>query len=360
MDDCPRGDAPVSTPAGKQVLTAPVKYIFMDVVGFTRNRSIEAQAEVIDCLNTIVRGQIVASGVAGDHVILLPTGDGICVALLNVEALYDVHLVIALGILGDIEAHNAATTDEMRKFRVRVGINSNVDNLVTDINGSRNVAGTGINFAQRVMSMGDAGQILVGQTVFETLRHREKYINAFRSYSAMAKHNTWLPVYQLVGEYRGLNIEEPSAFVKGDEAEYRLSRHVAFYFAHSIRHRDFLMRQIERPYASFVAMVLLWSLASDSVGYAEATEINPYRPRTWGAGKVSLEEQFEYYINQDFWMSIALSKFIQEHHLARYAKFFDADQATWAFVFINNAGTLKLKVEWPVIWKDFEFEYYGT
>lgn len=55
-----------------------------------------------------------------------------------------------------------------------MGINTNADNLVTDINGARNLAGAGINIAQRVMDSADGNQILVSHSVYDTLRDREK------------------------------------------------------------------------------------------------------------------------------------------------------------------------------------------
>jgi class 3 adenylate cyclase len=342
-----------------RVLTVPVKYVYLDVVGFTRNRSVEAQSDVIDYLNSIVRGVVERVNLPKDQVFLLPTGDGICVAMLNVEALFDVHIQIALAILEAIEKHNAAIADGMRKFNVRIGINANVDNVITDINGNRNVAGTGINLAARVMGMADGGQILVGQSVYDTLLNREQYMNAFRSYNARAKHDLWLPVYQYVRNgHPGLNIETPVAFSKADEKALRLTKQVAYYFAHAIRHREFFMQHIDRPYASYVSMILLWSLATDSTGHSEETEINPYRPRTWGAGKLSLAEQFEYYLTQDIWLLIGLSKFIEDIHLKKYGGYFDNEQGTWVNIFINHEGTKKLKDEWPSIWKDFEFEFY--
>jgi class 3 adenylate cyclase len=343
----------------KTVVSVPVKYVYLDIVGFTRNRSVEAQSDVIDALNAVVRKTVDACGVPSDQIFLLPTGDGICIALLNVESLYDVHIRIALAILAAIDAHNTTLDDAMRIFQVRIGINSNVDNIITDVNGKKNVAGTGINLAARVMGLADAGQILVGQSVYDTLLNREQYMNAFTAFNAQAKHNLWLPVYQYIRTgHPGLNTEAPAAFRKKDDQVLRLSKHVAFYFAHAIRHRDFLAQQIDRPYASYVSMILLWSLASDSVGYSEETEINPFRARTWGAGKVSIQEQFEYYISQDFWLLVWLSKFIEENHLKRFSRFFDNDQGTWVNIFINHEGTRKLKDEWPSIWKDFEFEFY--
>ena len=77
----------------------------------------------------------------------------------------------------------------MRKFHVRIGINENVDNLIIDINGKLNVAGSGINMSQRIMSCCDGGQILISQTVYEFLSAREEYMNLFKVYPATGKHN---------------------------------------------------------------------------------------------------------------------------------------------------------------------------
>ncbi|MDH3252715.1 MAG: hypothetical protein OEM41_07975, partial [Ignavibacteria bacterium] len=81
--------------ADKRVLTVPVKYVYLDVVGFTRDRSVEAQSDVIDYLNSIVRDVVANASIPQDQVFLLPTGDGICIAMLNVEALFDIHIQIA-------------------------------------------------------------------------------------------------------------------------------------------------------------------------------------------------------------------------------------------------------------------------
>src|SRR5687768_3731812 len=129
--------------------TIPAKYIFLDVVDFTRSRSVEAQSDIVHSLNQIVKSSVDDNSIPDENRIFLPTGDGICVALLNIECLqniepaYDSHLRIALGILKRLEEHNASIEDAQRKFNVRIGINENIDNVVIDINGNRNVAGDG-------------------------------------------------------------------------------------------------------------------------------------------------------------------------------------------------------------------------
>jgi class 3 adenylate cyclase len=187
------------------------KYIFLDVVGFTRNRSVEAQTDIIHDLNNIVRGCISAHDVPEEKIIYIPTGDGLCVALLNVESPFDIHVRIALCIIERVQKHNEAAGDELRKFQVRVGINANTDNLVTDINGRPNVTGAGISMAARIMDKADGSQVLVGRSVYDMLRYRERYASSFKSYQTEVKHGVVLDVYQLVAaSIGGLNTDPPT------------------------------------------------------------------------------------------------------------------------------------------------------
>ncbi len=198
-----------------QVQTVQAKYIFLDVVDFTRNRSIEAQSEIVGVLNHLVLDVIKDHQVPDDQIILIPTGDGICIALLNIESPYDIHIQISLGVIKRTHEYNESIQDEMRKFRVRIGVNANTDNLVTDINSRKNIAGAGINMAQRVMSLADGNQILVGQTVFDMLKQREQYMSAFRELHGHVKKGLEIAVYQLVSDdYIGLNTNSEQASLR--------------------------------------------------------------------------------------------------------------------------------------------------
>jgi class 3 adenylate cyclase len=88
----------------------------------------------------------------------------------------------------------------MRKFNIRVGINENIDNLIIDINGNKNISGAGINHASRIEGQADPAQILVGNSVYEKLVQREKYMKAFNSYTALVKHGLPLKVHQLINK----------------------------------------------------------------------------------------------------------------------------------------------------------------
>src|SRR5688572_2581871 len=113
--------------------TIPAKYIFLDIVGFSLGRSVEAQTDLVHTLNQLVRDALAAHEITSSQLLLLPTGDGICIALLNREDPFDIHLQIALSLLERLHKYNESVEDEMRKFQVRIGINANTDNLVTDI-----------------------------------------------------------------------------------------------------------------------------------------------------------------------------------------------------------------------------------
>ena len=57
--------------------TALVKYIFLDVVNYSNERTVEAQTEIINTLNTIVKETLEPFNLNNENLIYLPTGDGI-------------------------------------------------------------------------------------------------------------------------------------------------------------------------------------------------------------------------------------------------------------------------------------------
>ena len=62
-----------------------------------------------------------------------------------------------------------------------MGIHSGPVNEVTDLNEQANIAGAGINIAQRVMDCGDAGHILVSQRAAEDLATYRQWSQQLRS-----------------------------------------------------------------------------------------------------------------------------------------------------------------------------------
>jgi class 3 adenylate cyclase len=193
----------------QEAQTRHVKYVFVDVVGFS-SRHVEAQADIVAALNRAVTSGVEAI-LSGGEVIFIPTGDGICVAVLD-GARYDAHLQLGIHIHQRIAEFNENQKDTVRRFRVRVGLCESVDSIVQDINGNRNVAGAGVTLAQRVMDAADGGQILVSESVYHTLKNHEKYVSAFSAFKIVVKHDVELQMFQFIGPLEMLNVDTPTAF----------------------------------------------------------------------------------------------------------------------------------------------------
>ena len=338
-------------------ITKLVKYVFLDVVGFTSNRSVEAQTDIVGILNKIVRTALTSCDIETNGVILIPTGDGICISILDQSTPFDIHISLALSILSAIEEHNQAIKDMMRKFQVRIGINENVDNIVTDINGHQNLAGAGINFCQRVMSAADEGQILVGQVVWETLRHRERHMKSFKRYDARIKHDNTVTVYQFIEEgHQGLSITTPAQFAIQKSKPHTLSEFEAYYFAHALKHRPLLSSKLDDSRLQYSGVVLLWFLAIDSLEVAHSSVYTKPNFKIHGKGAMPVSNCLEYYLGIDFWVCVELCDYYVKESLQNIAEYFESGEYAKMYFAVNAAGMNKLKTEYPDIWKEFDLD----
>ncbi len=329
--------------------TMPVKHIFLDIVGYTHNRSVEAQQEIIESLYEIVKDAVEELQIEPSKIIYLPTGDGVCISLVDIEAYYDVSIKLATNLLLKIYNYNNNTNDQQRKYQVRVGLSTNTDNIVTDINRNQNITGAGINMAQRVMNVGDGGHILISENVFETLRYREKYMKSFRGYSVIVKHNIPLKVYQYSDDKLfWINNETPSSLAKSKK-ENKLTKLVAYYFAFSIRYKSDLIKINNKSalYNSTLS-ILLFFLALDSNKLFEKSEFS--KPTLYLASEKSIYENFDEIDKNDLWVKEELAEFIWRYKLARLSDCIEDS------IFINKIGIDKLKNEYPEIWNEFNLD----
>jgi len=328
------------------------KYIFLDVVGFSK-RSAEAQSEIVKQLNAIVHAALRQGGVDGQNRILIPTGDGMCIALVSIHLPYDAHIQTALQILKLLNDRNKATQEASRQFDVRIGVNQNTDILVQDVNDRSNIAGAGVNMASRIMDKADGNQILVSQTVYDELQPSERYMNKFRAFNAVGKHGIQFRVYQYIATGNdGLNTDVPTEFAAKPQGEPRLSQLAAYYFAHAIKNQSVLVKA-QNDLSGYNLVVALWLLAKDSVEEANSSEIDPFEPQIFGKGKMSLEEVVKYYEKSDFWVLLGLANYIQTD-LEPYAACMESGSNPYLRLFVNKRGKQKLQREWPEIWKDFD------
>ena len=154
--------------------------LFIDIVGYSK-LLIDQQRERIRELKEIVRGtKQFRLAEAEGKLLRLPTGDGGALVFRNTQ---EAPVLCALEI-----------SEALKKYpelRVRMGIHSGPVNEVADLNEQMNVAGAGINIAQRVMDCGDAGHILLSKHVAEDL---EDYAR-------------WRPYLHELGEYETKHCE---------------------------------------------------------------------------------------------------------------------------------------------------------
>src|SRR5205814_2860134 len=117
------------------------------------------QREVLQQLNEVVRRTPqFAKSDAGGKLIRIPSGDGMALVFFQSPE-EPVHCAMEI----------ARALKNQPQVRVRMGVHSGPVNQVTDVNDRVNVAGVGINFAQRVMDCGDAGHILLSKRVADDL-----------------------------------------------------------------------------------------------------------------------------------------------------------------------------------------------
>lgn len=333
------------------IKTANVKYVYLDIVGFTKNRSVEAQSDLVVAINAVVRGALEASSIPQETTILIPTGNGMAIALKEFGQ-YDLHLTLALEILRLIADHNKLTEDNMRQFEVRIGVNENVDNVVLDINGKQNVAGHGISMAQRIMDKADAGQILLGRAVYETLRPREKYMSSFREFNTTAKHGIAFQVYQYLSNSVGLNNDTPSAFAPPIKAEsLKFTKLVAYFVAHAYANREFFLSQKSDYKIDSAATVLLSFLAEDSVEKSETPSHKSPTFITWKAETVL--EQYKHYCDLDYWPLARLASYFTKSELSRFGEYFERSAYITTYWLPKKSGLEKLCSEHPSIATEF-------
>ena len=149
--------------------------LFMDVIGFSL-LPIERQAEVLDQLQkAVASSSTFQRSSAKRQMISLPTGDGMALVFFNNPTSA---ATCALEV--------ARALQNTPEVKLRMGVHTGLVYRVADINANRNVVGGGINMAQRVMSCGGEGHILISQPVAEVLSQLEY----------------WQPHIHDIGEYQ--------------------------------------------------------------------------------------------------------------------------------------------------------------
>ena len=138
--------------------------LFIDIVGYSK-LLITEQSEQLQTLKQMVRRTEQFRLAKGEGKLLgLPTGDG---GALVFRTSPEAPVLCAIEISRELKRHP--------ELRVRMGIHSGPVNEISDLNEQANIAGAGINIAQRVMDCGDAGHILLSKHVAEDLEQYPRW-----------------------------------------------------------------------------------------------------------------------------------------------------------------------------------------
>ena len=175
--------------------------LFIDIVGYTKLLLAE-QSNQMQTLREIVRGtEQFKKAEAEGKLLRLPTGDGGALVFRNsLEA----PVLCALEISKALKSHP--------ELKVRMGIHSGPVNEITDLNEQANIAGVGINLAQRIMDCGDAGHILLSKRVGDDLEQYPQWRSHLADLGECeVKHGTRVSVVNLYTDDAG-NRQRPHRF----------------------------------------------------------------------------------------------------------------------------------------------------
>jgi TolB-like protein/Tfp pilus assembly protein PilF len=150
---------------GKKEIQLEIGHVlFIDLVGYSKF-SINDQHAAVEQLNRVVRAsEQFQQAETASRLLKIPTGDGMALVFYTSP---EAPVQCAVEISRSLKQHP--------RLQVRMGIHSGPVSGVMDVNERANLAGAGMNIAQRVMDCGDAGHILLSKRVAEDLETHEKW-----------------------------------------------------------------------------------------------------------------------------------------------------------------------------------------
>src|SRR6059058_3553502 len=150
---------------GKKEIQLEIGHVlFIDLVGYSKF-SLNDQHAAVEQLNRVVRAsEQFQQTETASRVLKIPTGDGMALVFYSTP---EAPVQCALEISRLLKRHS--------QLQVRMGIHSGPVSVVMDVNERANLAGAGMNIAQRVMDCGDAGHILLSKRVAEDLETHDKW-----------------------------------------------------------------------------------------------------------------------------------------------------------------------------------------
>src|SRR5438477_1249338 len=183
----------MSVESKKEIQLEIAHVLFIDIVGYSK-LSINEQRAAVDELTRIVRStEQFQKADASERLIKIATGDGMALVF---YASPEAPVRCAMELSRALQDHP--------RLRLRMGIHSGPVSGVVDVTGRTNLAGAGLNMAQRVMDCGDAGHILLSKHVAEDLAEYEEWRPLLHDLGTCeVKHGVKLQVVNLYSDEVG-------------------------------------------------------------------------------------------------------------------------------------------------------------
>jgi TolB-like protein/class 3 adenylate cyclase len=148
----------------KEIQLEIAHVLFIDIVGYSK-LSINEQNAVVEELNEVVRvSEQFQLAEKASRLLKIATGDGMALVFYS-----------SLGAPAQCAVEISRAREEHSRLQLRMGIHSGPVSGVVDVNNRPNLAGAGINIAQRVMDCGDGGHILLSKHAAEDLEEYEQW-----------------------------------------------------------------------------------------------------------------------------------------------------------------------------------------
>src|SRR5437763_3466678 len=138
--------------------------LFVDIVSYSQLSINEQHAAIAELTQTVRSTEQFRKAAAADRLIKIATGDGMALVFYTSP---EAPVRCAMEISGALKQHP--------RLHIRMGIHSGPVSSVTDVTGQTNLAGAGLNLAQRVMECGEAGHILLSKHVAEDMSEFEQW-----------------------------------------------------------------------------------------------------------------------------------------------------------------------------------------
>src|SRR4029077_6603589 len=188
---------------GKKEIELEIAHVlFIDIIGYSK-LSINDQHAAVEQLNQLVRAseQFQCAEAAG-RLLKIATGDGMALVFYT-----------SLGAPAQCAVEISRARKEHSRLQLRMGIHSGPVSGVVDVNNRPNLAGAGINIAQRVMDCGNAGHILLSKHAAEDLEEYEQWRPFLHDLGTCeVKHGARVSVTNLYSDEVG-NPQLPSKFL---------------------------------------------------------------------------------------------------------------------------------------------------